>query len=94
MFAPGERIYTTQRNPTMPSIPLFGWEDGTSMATPMVAAEAALMLASRPNLSTASLRQLLLSSVDPIPSAVGRSATGGRANADKLAARRGRGRRR
>ena len=26
------------------------------MATPMVAAEAALMLASRPNLSTASLR--------------------------------------
>ncbi len=84
VFAPGERIYTTQRNPTMPSIPLFGWEDGTSMATPMVAAEAALMLASRPNLSTASLRQLLLQSVDPIPSAVGRSATGGRANANKL----------
>ncbi|MEA2268321.1 MAG: thermitase [Solirubrobacteraceae bacterium] len=55
--------------------------DGTSMATPHVAGAAVLALAANPRLSTAELRDALLSSADPVPSLAGRVATGARLNA-------------
>ena len=79
LFAPGLSIWTT-RAPD-PTHPPYAYDSGTSFAAPMVAAEAALVLAARPNLTLASLRKVVLSAVDPIESAQGRSVTGGRANA-------------
>ncbi len=54
---------------------------GTSMATPMVAGVAALLLASKPTATVAELRAALLSSVTPTPSLSGATVTGGRVNA-------------
>ncbi|MEA2318753.1 MAG: thermitase, partial [Solirubrobacteraceae bacterium] len=54
--------------------------DGTSMATPHVAGAAALVLAARPELDVAGLRDALLSSADLRPALAGRVVTGGRLN--------------
>ncbi|MEA2284639.1 MAG: serine protease [Solirubrobacteraceae bacterium] len=54
--------------------------DGTSMATPHVAGAAALVLAARPELGVAGLRDALLSSADSRPALAGRVVTGGRLN--------------
>ncbi len=54
---------------------------GTSMATPMVAGVAALLLAAKPGATTAELRSALLSSVTPTAALNGRTVTGGRVNA-------------
>ncbi len=54
---------------------------GTSMATPVVAGVAALVLSKQPNLSVSELRALLLKSVDKLPSLAGKVSTGGRINA-------------
>jgi thermitase len=56
---------------------------GTSMATPVVAGVAALILTHEPKLSVAELRQKLLASVDKLDSLKGKVATGGRINAAK-----------
>ena len=56
---------------------------GTSMATPVVAGVAALVLSAHPNLSVDQLRSLLLKSVDELPSLKGKVSTGGRINAAK-----------
>jgi hypothetical protein len=81
LFAPGQNIYTTAITPQRP----YQYTSGTSSAAPMVAGEAALVLATHPKLTGASLRQVLLRSVDPIESAAGISVTGGRANAANAA---------
>ena len=52
---------------------------GTSMATPMVAGAAALLL-STCTANTAALRQHLLASVDAVPGLAGKTETGGRLN--------------
>jgi len=58
-------------------------KSGTSMATPVVAGVAALMLANHPNLTVDQLRTHLLASVDPLNSLKGKVASGGRINALK-----------
>ena len=76
LAAPGLNIYSTVLNGGYQSM------SGTSMATPHVAGTAALVLshASGP-LSAAQLKDLLLSSVDPLPSLASVTVSGGRLNA-------------
>jgi hypothetical protein len=77
--APGVDVYSTLSGGT------FGLNSGTSMATPMVAGAAALVLAGCPSLNVAELRATLLapSAVDARPSLAGKVATGGRLNVFK-----------
>jgi subtilisin family serine protease len=63
--------------------PSFMFLDGTSMATPHVAGAAALVLGSKPSLTTAELKAALLSTGDPQPALAGKTLTGRRLNLDK-----------
>ncbi len=67
--APGENILSTQvYNPTLSSFASLtrgGW-NGTSVASPMVAGAAALLLAANPGLSRETLMQALISTAEPI----------------------------
>ena len=72
--APGSSIYSTIASGG------YGYMSGTSMATPMVAGTAALLLAYNPNLTNYQLRHAILNSVDTLPSLNGYVATGGRLN--------------
>lgn len=56
---------------------------GTSMATPVVAGVAALVVANEPRISVADLHKKLLASVDKLDSLKGKVASGGRINAAK-----------
>ena len=59
----------------------FREASGTSMATPVVAGVAALVLSRNPNMSVGELRKHLLESVDKLPDLKGKVASGGRINA-------------
>jgi subtilisin family serine protease len=74
LAAPGENILSTYLGGQ------YAYASGTSMATPHVAGMAALILAVNPNLSYGSIKSILLSTVDPIPSMAGKLVSGGRAN--------------
>ena len=58
-------------------------KSGTSMATPVVAGVAALVLAEHPHMSVDELKKKLLASTDPIAALKGKIATGGRIDAAK-----------
>jgi thermitase len=84
LFAPGKWILSTIPRGVVDDIPAtanYAFFSGTSMAAPHVAAVAALALQADPNLSTASLKAVLLDSVDEKPAFDGYSVTGGRLNA-------------
>ena len=75
--APGKDILSTWLGDA------YEVHSGTSMATPVIAGVAALVLASHPQLSVDELRTLLLKSVDKLPTLDGKVASGGRINAVK-----------
>jgi subtilisin family serine protease len=74
--APGAAIYSTLPNNT------YGTYSGTSMAAPHVTGALALMAAAYPTATLAQLKQALLESVLPTSSLAGKSATGGRLDAN------------
>lgn len=76
LHAPGVKIISTWK--------LFGTylsASGTSMASPHVAAAAALLLAADPTLTAAQAKAKLLAGADRIPALAGHSASGGRLDA-------------
>ena len=75
--APGKDILSTWLNNE------FREASGTSMATPVVAGVAALVLSKNPGMSVDDLRKHLLNSVDKLPGLKGRVVSGGRINAAK-----------
>lgn len=72
--APGEDIYSTLPNSQ------YGYLSGTSMAAPLVSGAAALLASHDPSKSFLQLRQLLISSSDPIIGLQQASVSRGRVN--------------
>ncbi|MEO7658486.1 MAG: S8 family serine peptidase [Pyrinomonadaceae bacterium] len=70
--APGKDILSTWLNDA------YREASGTSMATPYVSGVAALIVADKPDISMAQLRERLLNSVDKLDSLTGKVASGGR----------------
>jgi subtilisin family serine protease len=65
------------------STPGYTYLNGTSMATPMVAGMAGLMKGMEPGLTAPEIKQIIMSSVDPLSFLNGKVVTGGRVNLDK-----------
>jgi subtilisin family serine protease len=74
LFAPGVSILSTYPGG-------YAYDDGTSMATPMVSGTLALMLSRNPALGAATLKQDLLASTDQAPQLTGLAVTGGELDA-------------
>jgi serine protease len=72
--APGSDILSTTPGNT------YSVFSGTSMATPHVAGAAALVLSANNTLSVAELKDILMTSGDPIPALAGRTVSGKRLN--------------
>jgi subtilisin family serine protease len=81
VFAPGYSIYST--------VPGAGydWASGTSMAAPHVSGEAALLLSRNPELTAVDVRDAIVSSAESKTSLADKSASGGRANANRALTR-------
>jgi len=73
--APGSNVYST-----LPGRK-YGMMSGTSMACPHVAGLAALILSERPDLTAVQVKEIIMSSVDPLEAFNGKIVTGGRVNA-------------
>jgi subtilisin family serine protease len=80
LFAPGQAIRSTYPVPSPPNNDKYAFLSGTSMASPHVAAAAALVLQAEPTLSTGDVKDILLSSVDVKSAFSGRAVSGGRLN--------------
>ena len=87
LFAPGNDIYSTYLgyNPdeTVDNS-YYESASGTSMAVPLVTGAAALYMAAYPDAGYREIRDLILSSVDLIPSLSEKCETGGRINVNNL----------
>jgi subtilisin family serine protease/subtilisin-like proprotein convertase family protein len=81
--APGTEILSTAPGHS------YQFLSGTSMATPHVAGVAALALSVNPTLTADELKDLLLTSADPLPSLAGVTASGRRLNAASAVAQAG-----
>ncbi|WP_312555080.1 S8 family peptidase [Empedobacter brevis] len=79
VFAPGQAIYSTVPNKDGE----YKNEDGTSMASPVVAGVAALVWAHYPKLTATDIKQILMDSVNKNPSLADISVTGGVVDAYK-----------
>lgn len=79
LFAPGELIWSTY--PVAKPEPSYVAMNGTSMASPLVAAAAALIVSAHPDWTAAQVKAALLSSADHPTGLAGVSVTGGRLNA-------------
>jgi subtilisin family serine protease len=77
VFAPGVSVLSTCPGG-------YCYMDGTSMATPHVSAEAALLLAHDPTLTALQVKQAIMDSADPVPALAPYGHGGGRANARAL----------
>lgn len=75
VFAPGASIYST-----VPGGNTYDFESGTSMASPVVAGLAALILSRFPELSPADIKKAIEKSASPIPLLVGLPDKSGEAN--------------
>jgi subtilisin family serine protease len=76
LFAPGVSILSTY-----PGGSGYAYDDGTSMATPMVSGTLALMLSHHPGLDATTLKNDLLASVDQAPQLDGLAVSGGELDA-------------
>ncbi|MES2597952.1 MAG: S8 family serine peptidase [Verrucomicrobiota bacterium] len=74
LAAPGHEIYSTLPGGT------YGLKNGTSMAAPHVAGACALLKSYKPSLTHMQLRELVMNTVNPLPSLSGKCVTGGRMN--------------
>jgi serine protease len=74
LAAPGDAVLSTVLHNG------YGFKSGTSMSTPLVAGAAALLLSVRPSLTTAEVKELLMSSGDELPSLAGLVLSGRRLN--------------
>lgn len=93
LFAPGYRILSTYPTAICDNAAIhksyrcisYGYhvDSGTSLAAPFVTGVAALMLSINPNLPTHIVKDIILRSVDRIPSLQNYCVTGGRLNAFK-----------
>ncbi|MBJ7471695.1 MAG: S8 family serine peptidase [Solirubrobacteraceae bacterium] len=75
LFAPGEQIASTYPGNS------YVYMSGTSMASPLTAAAAALVASANPSWSAAQVKAALVASVDHPAGVANRSVTGGRLNA-------------
>ncbi|NQT20494.1 MAG: S8 family serine peptidase, partial [Planctomycetes bacterium] len=75
LAAPGSSVYTTSKDSG------YKYASGTSFASPNVAGIAALMRSQYPAVNVRKLRLMILEGTDTVPSHLGKTVTGGRANA-------------
>ena len=80
LFAPGQAILSTFAGGSHDE---YAFSDGTSMASPHVAAAAALVMQAEPDLSAGDVKEILLASVDAKTAFGGRSVSGGRLNVER-----------
>lgn len=84
LFAPGTDIYSTysyDRSGTVQNT--YDSFSGTSLAAPLVAGVAALLLSMEPNLSASQLKSRIMQSVDTVSALSNLCVSGGRLNAKK-----------
>ncbi len=81
MGAPGSDIASTYPTALQGGNPGYVWMSGTSMATPHVSGVAALVASLDEDISVAEMKDILMSSGDPIDALAGKTVSGKRLNA-------------